>query len=108
MELNQPIVPDEHLFENVQLGHKAEQFLKHDPLGRKLADRALFEWKNAVCDFEAMDIAAILKSPEKVAAIRQRMDVARSFLLWMNESIIDAERAEKELENRDMSEELID
>ena len=108
MNLDQPIVPDEHIFEDVQLGQKAEQFLKNDPLGRKLADKALFEWKKAVYDFEALDVAIILESPAKVAAIRQRMDVARSFLVWMNESITDAERAEEELRNRDMSEELID
>jgi len=108
MDRNDPIIPDDHLFEDVQLGHKAEQFLKSDPLGRKLADKALFDWKSAVFEFEAMDVAEILKAPEKVAAIRQRMDVARSFLVWMNTAIIDAERAEEELQNRDMSEELID
>lgn len=105
---NQPVISDDVLFEKVNLGQRAETFLKKDPMGRLLVDRALLEYQNAVYEFEAMDISVILDSPSKVVAIRHKMDTAKAFILWMNTTITGADRAEKELENRDMSDENID
>lgn len=108
MNLDQPIIPDDELFKDVNLGHEAEKFLKHNPMGRMLADRALFEYKNAVYDFEGMSIADILKSPEDVAQLRYRIEQARSFIVWVNETITHGDRAAEELGNRDMSDHTID
>ena len=105
---DQPIVPDDELFERVNLGAKANEFLKSDPMGRKLMERALYEWKLAVYDFEALTPEDIMQNPAKVLALHQRMQTARNFPVWMNEAIQGGERAEEELRNRDMSEELID
>jgi len=108
VNFEQPIVSDDELFKAVNIGHKTEEFLKNDPMGRKLVERALQEWKQAVYDFESMGLAAVFKSPEKVAEIHQRMRLSRSFILWMNDSILDANRAEEELRNRDTSDQTID
>lgn len=105
---NEPIISDEELFQDIHLGHKAEQFLKHTPLGKQLVQRAADEWKNAMFAFQNMTLEVILASPEKIAALHQKMQVSRSFIVWMNESITNADRAERELGNRDVSDGTID
>ena len=104
----QPIIPDNHLFEDVHLGEEAKKFLKHTPVGRHLAERAVFEYKQAVVDFEDLSIATILENPEKVVAIKQKMNLSRAFILWVNDMLVSADRAEEELHNRDMSDITID
>jgi len=102
------IVSDDILFEKVNLGTEAGTFMRNTPVGRSLSESALHDWKSAVSDFEDLRIEDIMAHPEKVVAIKHKMDVARSFILWMNSAIREGDSAENELRNRDMSETTID
>jgi hypothetical protein len=108
MGIDQPMITDETLFERVNVGHETMAFVRNTPIGRSMLERAVDEYKYAVMDFEELSIPTIMKYPEQVVAIKQRMEVAISFLKWMNETLSSADGAEEELKQRDMSDETID
>lgn len=108
MGINEPLIPDETLFELVNVGSEADEFLKHSPIGRHLYNRALQQYRKAVADFATMDPAEIIKNPQNIVALQNQMTVARKFIVWVDELVKGADSAEQELRDRDMSDGVID
>ncbi len=92
---------ERELFATVLLGEQVRVFLLNDPIGRYLHHRA----KQAVLQAE---IDALTVDPDgwrgwffarrKLRLIRQRAEVARSFINWLAEAIVDGTNAERELD----------
>lgn len=108
MGMDEPFVSDDSLFEAVNVGHEANEFLKHTPLGRHLYDRAMQKYRKAVADFANLIPAQIMTEPELVMQLQNEMQIARSFILWVDEVIKGADRAEDKLRERDMNDGVID
>ena len=102
------LVPDDELFKATRLGVDTMHFIKTTPLGQTLAKRAVDLYRQAVADFENLSDMDILEDPHKVLAIKRNMDLAKAFMLWVNQTIHDGVRAEETLRARDDSEANID
>ena len=108
IDYSRPMIPDEHLFELVAISQQTAEFLKTTAVGRTLSANALDSYRGAVAELEKLPIEVILDQPEKVAAIRHKMDVAKAFIGWIDGIVGAGVRAEEELRQRDMAEQTID
>jgi len=108
MGQHEPFIPDETLFEAVRVGQQTEVFLRSTDTGRALYDKALNQYRTAVAEFEQLSVEQIMTKPERVLAIRHKMDIARAFIVWADTVVGDGRRAEDELRARDDNDSVID
>lgn len=94
---------DEHereLFATAHLGEEVRAFLLTHPVGRLLHHRAKQQIKQAEVDALEVDPDgwSWFRSRSKLRQIRQRAAVAKAFINWLAEAIMDGDRAAAELE----------
>ncbi len=93
---------ERELFATAMLGEEVRKFLMNDPVGRYLHHRAKQQIQQAEIDALKVDPdgwRGWLQSRRKLRLIRQRADVARTFINWLAEAIMDGNNAEKELDD---------
>lgn len=105
---DESLVPDETLFREVRLGEDTKVFLKTNPMGKMLAERATDMYKKAVSDFERLSVTDIRETPWKVLEIKNNMDLAKMFMSWVNDTITTGDRAVDSLRIRDDQDASID
>lgn len=91
---------ERELFAAVQLGEKVRQFLQNDSVGRYLHHRAKVQIAQAEVDALAVDPdgwRGWFQARRRLRLIRQRAEVARAFINWLAEAIVDGDNSEKEL-----------
>ena len=89
------------LFEIAVLGEKAVLFFRSDPVGQYLHHRAKLMIQQAEVDALKIDPdgwRGWLYGRRKLRVARQQAQVARSFINWIADAIIDGRNAEKELD----------
>lgn len=101
-------ITNDELFRTVRIGDDTAHFFKTNEVGLRLLERAQALYKSAILEFEQLSTAQIMSTPEKVLDIKQRIDLARAFVLWIDENIQDARRAEDTLRARDDADRTID
>lgn len=97
---------ERELFATAMLAEDVRKFLLSDPVGRYLHHRAKAQISQAEIDALTIDPdgwRGWLYARRKLRVIRQRADVARAFINWLSEAIVDGDNAGKELddENRE-------
>lgn len=89
------------LFNLAVLGEDVRKFLLNDPVGQLLHHRAKLQIREA-------EVAALEIDPDgwraylvrrRLRLIRQKAQVARAFINWLAEAIMDGRNAEKALED---------
>lgn len=93
---------ERELFATAMLAEDVRKFLLTDPVGRYLHHRAKAQIAQAEIDALTIDPdgwRGWLYARRKLRTIRQRADVARAFINWLSEAIIDGDNAAKELED---------
>ena len=91
---------ERELFGEAILAEDVRTFLRSHPVGKYLHHRAKLEIRQAETDALAVDPDgwSWLRSRTKLRKIRQRADVARSFMAWLSEAIINGDHAATQLE----------
>lgn len=95
---------DEHerqLFAEATLAEDVRAFLSTHPVGRYLHHRAKQQLRQAEIEALAVDPDSWswLRSRTKLRQIRQRADVARAFMTWLSEAIVNGDNAATELDD---------
>ena len=95
---------DQHereLFAAAHLAEDVRNFLSGHPVGKYLHHRAKQQIRQAEVD--ALEVNpdgwSWLRSRSKLREIRQRAEVARAFINWLSEAIVDGDNAARELED---------
>jgi hypothetical protein len=90
---------ERELFATASLGEDVREFLLVHPVGKYLHHRAKQQLQQAEVDALTIDPDAwpAFRGRNKLRAIRQRADVARAFMTWMAEAIVDGDNAGREL-----------
>jgi len=90
------------LFGEAVLAEDVRVFLRSHPVGQYLHHRAKLQIEQAQVDALAVDPDAWswFRSRNKLRQIRMRAEVARAFIAWMSEAIVNGDRATAELEDR--------
>ena len=94
---------DDHereLYGAAKLGEDAKEFLRSHPVGRYLHHRAKQMIGQAEIDALEVDPDgwSWFRSRNKLRQIRQRAAVARAFINWLAEAIMDGDQATRELD----------
>lgn len=92
---------ERELFAAALLGEDVRKFLLTDSVGRYLHHRAKAQIAQAEIDALTIDPdgwRGWLFARRKLRLIRQRADVARAFVNWLAEAIVDGNNAARELE----------
>jgi hypothetical protein len=92
---------ERELYGAAVLGEKAVAFFKNDPVGQYLHHRAKLIIEQAQVDALAVDPdnwRGWFRSKRKLRQIRARAAVARMFINWLADAIVDGRNAEKELD----------
>jgi hypothetical protein len=99
-EMNFVDAREQELFATATLGEDVREFLLTHPVGRYLHHRAKQQLQQAEVDALTVDPDAwpAFRGRNKLRAIRQRADVARAFMSWLAEAIVDGENAGRELD----------
>ena len=92
---------ERELFAAATLGEEVRTFLLVHPVGKYLHHRAKQQLQQAEIDALAVDPDAWprFRSRNKLRAIRQRADVARAFMSWLAEAIVDGDNSGRELDD---------
>jgi len=93
---------ERELFGAAVLAEDVRVFLRSHPVGQYLHHRAKLQIEQAQVDALAVDPDgwSWFRSRSKLRQIRQRADVARAFINWLAEAIVDGDRATAELEDK--------
>lgn len=92
---------ERELFATAMLGEAVRTFLTTDPVGQLLHHRAKAQILQAEIDALAVDVdgwRGWLFARRKLRAIRLRAQVARCFINWLSEAIVDGDAAGRELD----------
>jgi hypothetical protein len=91
---------ERELFAVATLGEDAREFLRSHPVGRYLHHRAKQMIQQAEIDALAVDTDAWphFRGRNKLRQIRERAAVARAFINWLAEAILEGDAASQELE----------
>lgn len=91
---------ERELFATAQLGESAREFLRAHPVGRYLHHRAVLQIQQAEVDALEVDPDgwSWLRSRNKLRQIRQRAAVARAFISWIGDAIVDGDAAGRQLD----------
>lgn len=91
---------ERELYGAARLGEDAREFLRSHPVGRYLHHRAKLQIEQAEVDALEVDPDgwSWIRSRNKLRQIRQRAAVARAFITWLSEAIVDGEYAASELD----------
>lgn len=92
---------ERELFAAAMMSEKCRQFLLSDPVGQYLHHRAKQQIAQAEIDALAVDPdgwRGWLYAKRKLRITRQRADVARCFINWLAEAIVDGDNAGRELD----------
>lgn len=91
---------ERQLFGEAVLAEDVRTFLRSHPVGQYLHHRAKLEIQSA--QIEALEVDpdgwSWLRSRSKLRKIRTRAEVARTFMAWLSEAIINGDNAAKQLE----------
>lgn len=93
---------ERELFAAAMLSEKVRIFLLNDPVGRYLHHRAKQQIGQAEIDALTIDpdgLRGWFVARRKLRAIRMRAEVARAFINWLAEAIMDGDNAAKELDD---------
>jgi hypothetical protein len=93
---------ERELFAVAILGEDVRKFLLTDPVGRYLHHRAKLMVQQAEVDALKVDPdgwRGWFQARRKLRLIRQRADVARAFMDWLAEAIMEGNNAEQKLED---------
>jgi hypothetical protein len=92
---------ERELFATARLGEDAREFLRAHPLGRYLHHRAKVQIQQAEVDALNVDPDgwSWLRSRAKLRQIRQRAAVARAFINWIADAIVDGDEAGRQLDD---------
>ncbi len=93
---------ERELFAAALLSEKVRQFLTADPVGRYLHHRAKQQIVQAEIDALMVDPdgwRGWFQARRKLRAIRLRAEVARSFINFLAEAIVDGDNASRELDD---------
>lgn len=93
---------ERELFAAALLSEKVRVFLLNDPVGRYLHHRAKQQIGQAEIDALMVDPdgwRGWFHSRRKLRQIRQRAEVARAFINWLAEAIVDGDNAARELDD---------
>lgn len=103
MQSTRPVFVDERerdLFEVARLGEDVRTFLQSHPVGQLLHHRAKQMLQQAEAD--ALDVDPDgwrwLTARRKLRQIRQRAAIARAFVNWLGEAILEGDDAARQLE----------
>ena len=93
---------ERELFALATLGEEARRFLLEHPVGRYLHHRAKVEVQQA--EIDALEVnpdswRGWFRERRRLRTIRMRAAVARTFINWLAEAIVNGDNAEKELED---------
>jgi hypothetical protein len=91
---------EKDLFEVAKLGEDVRAFLQTHPVGQLLHHRAKQLIRQAEVDALEVDPDGFswLRSRTKLRQIRQRAAMARAFINWLAEAIVEGDQAARELE----------
>jgi hypothetical protein len=92
---------ERELFAAAMMSEKVRQFLTADPVGQYLHHRAKQQIGQAEIDALAVDVdgwRGWLFAQRKLRKIKQRAEIARLFINWMSEAIVDGDNAARELD----------
>ena len=91
---------ERELFGAAVLAEDVRDFLRSHPVGRYLHHRAKLQIEQAQQDALKVDPDgwSWLRSRAKLRQIRQRADVAKAFINWMADALIDGDAAATQLE----------
>jgi|GEM_PF-2560306 len=91
---------ERELFGAAVLAEDVRTFLRSHPVGRYLHHRAKLDIQQAEADALQVDPDAwpLFRGRNKLRQIRQRAAVARAFIGWLSEAIIDGDNAAGQLE----------
>ena len=91
---------ERELFAQAVLAEDVRTFLRSHPVGRYLHERAKAEILAA--QQEALEVDAdawpLFRGRNKLRRIRQRADVARAFINWLADALIEGDQAATQLE----------
>lgn len=93
---------ERELFAAAMMSEKVRQFLTVDPVGQYLHHRAKQQIGQAEIDALAVDVdgwRGWFFARRKLRAIRVRAEVAKTFINWMAEAIVDGDNAARELDD---------
>lgn len=93
---------ERELFAAAMLAEDVRQFLLTHPVGRLLHHRAKQQIKQAEVDALEVDPdgwGGWFRARGKLRQVRQRAEVARVFINWLSEAILDGDNALRELED---------
>lgn len=92
---------EREIFAVAKLGEDVRAFLTQNPVGRYLHHRAKLEIEN--CRTEALEVDPGLwpffRGRNKLQQIRQRAAVARAFIDWCADAIVNGDQAAGELDD---------
>jgi hypothetical protein len=92
---------ERELFAVAKLGEDVRAFLTQNPVGRYLHHRAKMEMER--CRDEALEVDLDawphFRGRNKMRKIQQRRDVAKAFVDWMADAIVNGDQAARELED---------
>ncbi len=91
---------ERELYAAAHLGEDAREFLRNHPVGRLLHHRAKLAIEQAQIDALEVDPDSWswVRSRNKLRQIRQRAAVARAFINWIADAIIDGDDAARQLD----------
>jgi hypothetical protein len=91
---------ERELFGAAVLAEDVRAFLRSHPVGRYLHHRAKLEIEQAQVDALKIDPDSwpLFRGRNKLREIRQRAAVARAFINWLSEAILDGDQAATQLE----------
>jgi hypothetical protein len=92
---------EREIFAVAKLGEDVRAFLTQHPVGRYLHHRAKMEIEHCRTEALEVDVAAwpFFRGRNKLQAIRQRAAVARAFIDWCADAIVNGDQAGSELED---------
>lgn len=92
---------ERELYGAARLGEDAKEFLRSHPIGRLLHHRAKQMIGQAEIDALEVDPDSwpLFRGRNKLRQIRQRAAVARAFINWIAEAIVDGQQATSELDD---------
>lgn len=95
------LASDEHLFKEIRVADATRDWFNTTPMGQAFKDRANSMYLKAVRDFEQLTDSQIMEDTHVVLEIKRTMDLARAFIVWVNDIIVSGDKALYELHERD-------